>query len=99
MHSCELYIIQNSKGICCSALCVLELDYTQWCRRGMGGGGGGGGNCPPLLDMLARLIFIYETTVKQMFATDCTRSCLRAQKYQKISRGMPPDPPRGVRNN
>ena len=40
---------------------------------------------------IARLIYIYETTVKQIFASDCTKSCLRAQKYQKFSGGMPPE--------
>ena len=29
----------------------------------------------------------------KLFASDCTRSYLRAQKYQKILGGMPPDPP------
>ena len=49
------------------------------------------------IEAIARLISIYETTVKQIFVSDC---CLRAQKYQKISGGhMPPDPPKGVGNN
>ena len=29
---------------------------------------------------IARLIYIYETTVMQIFASDCTKSCLRAPK-------------------
>ena len=33
------------------------------------------------IEAMARLIFIYETTVKQIFASDCTKSCLRAQKF------------------
>ena len=45
---------------------------------------------------IARLIYIYETTVKQMFTSDCTKSCLRTQIFL---RGMPLDPPRGVGNN
>ena len=45
---------------------------------------------------IARLIYIYETTVKQIFASDCTKSCLRGQNFLG---GMPPDPPRGVGNN
>ena len=49
-----------------------------------------------LVSIEAMLIYIYETTVKQIFASDCTKSCLRAQKYRG---GMPPDPPRGVGNN
>ena len=38
------------------------------------GVGGGGATVPPLLDMLARLIYIYETTVKQTSRTcaNCT---------------------------
>ena len=48
------------------------------------------------IEARARLIYIYETTVKQSFASDCVKSCHRAQKYQKISGGMPPDPPRAV---
>ena len=51
------------------------------------------------LEAIARLIYIYETTVKQIFVSDCTKSCLRAQNYQKFLGGMPPDPPRGVGNN
>ena len=43
---------------------------------------------------IARLI--YETTVKKKIASDCTKSCLRAQNFLG---GMPPDPPRGVGNN
>ena len=40
---------------------------------------------------IARLIYIYETTVKQIFASDCTKSCLRAQKYQnKFLGDIPP---------
>ena len=46
---------------------------------------------------IARLIYIYETTVKQIFASDCTKSW--AQKYQKFSGGHAPRPPRGVGNN
>ena len=30
----------------------------------------------------------------KILASDCTKSCLRAWKYQNISGGMPPDPPR-----
>ena len=38
---------------------------------------------------IVRLIYIYETTVKQIFTSDCTKSCLRsrAQKYQNFSVG------------
>ena len=46
---------------------------------------------------IARLIYIYETTVKQIFASaGCTKFCLRAQKHQKFSVGHAP---RGVGNN
>ena len=42
------------------------------------------------IEAIARLIYIYETTVKQIFASDCTNSCLRAQKYQNLSSPRPP---------
>ena len=45
------------------------------------------------IEAKARLIFIYETTVKQIFASDCTKSCLRAQKYQSFSGGHASRPP------
>ena len=45
------------------------------------------------IEAIARLIYIYETTVKQIFVSDCTKSCLRAQKYQNISGGACPQAP------
>ena len=45
------------------------------------------------IEAIARLIYIYETTVKQIFASDCTKSSFRAQKYQKFSGGHAPRPP------
>ena len=45
------------------------------------------------IEAIARLIYIYETNVKRIFASDCTKSCLRAQKYQNISGGHPPRAP------
>ena len=46
------------------------------------------------IEAIARLIYmyIYETTVKQIFALDCTKSCLRAQKYQTFSGACPQAP-------
>ena len=32
-------------------------------------------------EAIARLIYIYETTVKQTFVSDYTKNCLRAQKF------------------
>ena len=57
--------------ICCIGLVMIIM---RTCGVGEGGAGGGGGNCPPppLLDMLARLISIYEANI-----------CLRL--YQKMS--------------
>ena len=40
-----------------------------------------------------RPIYIYETTVKQIFASDCTKSCLRTLNFLG---GIPLDPPRGT---
>ena len=48
------------------------------------------------IEAIARFIYIYETTVKQIFASDCTKSCLRAQKF---SGGHAPRSPRDVGNN
>ena len=45
------------------------------------------------IEAIARRIYIYETTVKQIFASDCTKSCLRAQKYQNFSGGACPQTP------
>ena len=45
------------------------------------------------IEAIARLIYIYETTVKQIFVSDCTKSCLSAQKYQNIFWGYAPRPP------
>ena len=47
------------------------------------------------IEAIARLIYIYA---KQIFASYCTKSCLRAQKYQNFSGGHAPRP-RGVGNN
>ena len=46
------------------------------------------------IGVIARLIYIYETTVKQIFALDCTKSCLRAQNFLG---GHAPRPPKRCR--
>ena len=46
------------------------------------------------MEAIARLIYIYETTVKQMFASDSTKSCLSTKNTKNVLEGMPPDPPR-----
>ena len=45
------------------------------------------------IEAIARLICIYETTVRQIFASDCTKSSLRARNYQKKFWGACPQTP------
>ena len=43
-----------------------------------------------IIEAIARLIYIYEITVKQIFAPDCLKA---VSEHQKFSRGHAPRPP------
>ena len=45
------------------------------------------------IEAITRLIYIYETIVKQIFASDCSKSYPRAQKTKNFSGGHAPRPP------
>ena len=51
------------------------------------------------IEAIARLIYICETTVKQIFASIVLKAVSEHKNTQKISWRMPPDPPRGVGND
>ena len=52
------------------------------------------------IEAIARLIYIYETTLKQIFLRQIVLKAVSEHKNTKdFLGGMPPDPSRGVGNN
>ena len=51
------------------------------------------------IEAIARVIYIYETTVKQILRQIVLKAVSEHKNTKNFLGGMPPDPPRGVGNN